>query len=284
MKKFFFFAAVLVSIASCGNHKAEQEAALAQQRDSLQSIIDSKDAELNDLMNTFTEIQDGVLRVAQAEGRVAVADGDVEAPGNKAIIQENMQYIEETMNHQKELIAQLKQKLQVSSVNVEKLQQAIATLEQQVQAQAARIQELEASLAEKDIQIVHQTQQIETLNANVGELSAKNRQQAATMAEQDKDLNAAWFVFGTKTELTEQNILVKGEVLRSGEFAKDYFTKIDIRQTKEVKFYSKSAKILTSHPSGSYTLSRNEQKEYELHITDAKRFWSVSKYLVVLVK
>ena len=139
-------------------------------------------------------------------------------------------------------------------------------------------------MAERDIQITHQGEQIVALNSNVSDLTLQNRQQAATMEEQEKDLNAAWFVFGTKTELSEQKILNKGEVLRSDEFAKDYFTKIDIRETKDIKFYSKSAKVLTNHPAGAYRLTKNEKGEYELHITDAQKFWSVSKFLVVQVK
>ena len=67
-------------------------------------------------------------------------------------------------------------------------------------------------------------------------------------------------------------------------FNKDYFTKIDIRIDKEIKFYSKSAKMLTSHPASSYTLQRDANKQYVLRITDPQTFWSTSKYLVVMVK
>jgi septal ring factor EnvC (AmiA/AmiB activator) len=229
-------------------------------------------------------VQEGISRINQAEGRVAVADGNIEAPGNKAIIRENMQYIEETMQRQRELIDQLKQKLQSSSVNVDKLQKTVASLEKQVQEQGVRIQELEAQLAEKNIVIEHQTEEISNLNSSVSELTTQNEQQAATLAAQEQDLNTGWFVFGTKTELTEQKILQKGEVLRSEDFATDYFTKVDIRQTQNIKFYSKSAKMLTTHPAGSYRLSKNDDGEYELHILNTKKFWSVSRFLVVLVK
>ena len=100
---------------------------------------------------------------------------------------------------------------------------------------------------------------------------------------QDKQLHTAWFVFGTKKELKEQQILVDGKVLQSS-FNKEYFTKIDIRVDKEIKLYSSSAKMLTSHPSSSYTLQRDANKQYVLRITDPQLFWSTSKYLVVLVK
>ena len=283
MKKLLLMAGLVLMVSACSDRKGASDA-VQQQRDSLQAVINAKDGELNDLMGTFYEVQEGINRINQAEGRVAVADGNVEAAGNKAIIRENMQYIEETMQRQRELIAQLKQKLQSSTVNVDKLRKTVAALEQQVQEQAARIQELEAQLAEKNIVIVHQSDSIASLSSSVSELTTQNEQQAATMAAQEQDLNSAWFVFGTKAELTEQKILQKGEVLRSEDFATDYFTKVDIRQTQNIKFYSKSAKMLTTHPAGSYRLSKNDAGEYELHILNTQKFWSVSRFLVVQVK
>jgi len=41
--------------------------------------------------------------------------------------------------------------------------------------------------------------------------------------------------------------------------------------------------MLTSHPSSSYTLQRDANKQYVLRITDPQQFWSASKYLVVQV-
>ena len=78
-------------------------------------------------------------------------------------------------------------------------------------------------------------------------------------------------------------MLNKGKVLQSN-FNREYFTKIDIRIEKEIKLYSKDAKILTTHPSSSYTLQRNASKQYILRITNPDVFWSTSKYLVIQVK
>lgn len=121
------------------------------------------------------------------------------------------------------------------------------------------------------------------LNSNVESLTEETNQKSQTIDQQDKQLHTAWFVFGTKKELKEQNILADGDVLRSN-FNKDYFTKIDIRIDKEIKLYSKSAKMLTAHPSSAYTLQRDANKQYVLRITDPQLFWSTSKYLVILVK
>lgn len=283
MKRIIYIASVIAMVA-CGGNKQETDNKLQEQRDSLQAIIDAKDSELDDIMNTFNEVQLGIQNIAAAEGRVTVADNSPESAGNKEIILDNMRYIQEMMNQNRQLIEQLKEKVSASTINAKKLNETIAALQAQVNEQAARIQELQAQLAEKDIQIIAQGEEIVNLNSNVMALTEENKEKAATVAAQDADLNTAYFVFGTKRELENQKILYKGDVLKKEDFAKDYFEKIDVREKKNIKFYSKSAKILTSHPAGSYNLVKDAKGEYELHITDYKKFWSVSKYLVVLVK
>lgn len=91
-------------------------------------------------------------------------------------------------------------------------------------------------------------------------------------------------MFGTKAELKSQKILQSGDVLKSSDFNKDYFTQIDVRTTKEVKLYSKRAEVLTNHPASSYTLDKDDKGQLTLRISNPKEFWSVSKYLVIQVK
>lgn len=116
------------------------------------------------------------------------------------------------------------------------------------------------------------------------DLTADNNAKSKTLSAQEKELNTAWFVFGTKSELKGEKILADGDVLKDGDFNKDYFTQIDIRYDKVIKFYSKSVKMLSSHPTGSYKLVKDADGQYELHITSPAQFWSVTKYLVVQVK
>jgi chromosome segregation ATPase len=146
-----------------------------------------------------------------------------------------------------------------------------------------QLQALREELDKKDIHIAELDERVADLNSNVESLTEETNQKSQTIDQQDKQLHTAWFVFGTKKELKEQNILADGDVLRSN-FNKDYFTKIDIRIDKEIKLYSKSAKMLTAHPSSAYTLQRDANKQYVLRITDPQLFWSTSKYLVILVK
>ncbi len=283
MKKLMILALSVVTLTACDN-LGKNSAESSRERDSLMQVINEKDGELNDIIACVNEIQEGFARINEAEGRIIIADNNAESASSQTLIRENMQYIQDAMKQNRELIAQLQEKLKTTTVNAVALEKTIANLQNEMERQNQRIQELEASLAEKDILIAEQGEQIDNLSENVTALTQENREKAATVAEQDKNLHTAWFVFGTKAELKEQKILKSGDVLKSDDFNKDYFTQIDTRVVKEIKLYSKSAEILTSHPEGSYSLAKDSKGEYVLRITDATKFWSVSKYLVIKVR
>ena len=283
MKKIVIIVAGVIMMTACQNQN-ESATRLQQQVDSLQTIVDDKDAELNDIIETMTEVQTGIRRIAEAEGRVTVADGSQESASSRAIIRDNMDYICEAMQQNRDLVAQLREKLNASRFKADKLKSLVDGLQTQVETQNQRIQELQASLVEKDSTILSQGAHIDSLSQSVFDLQELAQEQAGTMARQEKEINSAWFVYGTKAELKEQGILKDGEVLRDNDFNKDYFTEIDVRHVKDIKTYSKSARLLTTHPEGSYMLTKDGNGYYELHISNPSRFWSVSKYLVMQVK
>lgn len=283
MKRLSIIPVCILALASCtqGNKSTDET---LRERDSLMQILNQKDEELNDLMTSINEVQEGFQRINEAEGRITVANGNLESNSSREVIRENIEYIQNAMQQNRDLIAQLQQKLKTSSFNAQALQKTIENLQAQLDQQNQRIQELEANLAEKDIVIAQQGDQIDNLNENVNSLTEENKQKAQTVAAQDKELNKAWFVFGTKAELKEQKILKNGDVLKSSDFNKNYFTEVDIRTMKEIKLYSKKATLLTNHPAGTYTLEKDSKGEYVLRITNAQKFWSVSKFLVIQVK
>ena len=283
MKKLLFFAACAVAVASCNQDavkKAEQAA--LQQRDSLEQIIAQKDNEINDMMTTLSDIEEGFREITEAQNRVTLAKSG-EGTNTKQRITENLQFIQSAMQQNKELINKLKQQVRESTVKGGQLKKIIDNLTPQMEVKDKQLQSLREELDKKDIHIAELDEMVSDLNTNVASLKEENTQKTETISTQDKALHTAWFVFGTKKELKEQNILDAGEVLRSN-FNKEYFTKIDIRIDKEIKLYSKSAEILTSHPASSYTLQRDANKQYVLRITNPDAFWSTSKYLVIQVK
>ncbi len=282
MKKVFILALSALCLTACNQGKKQQEDLMAQQRDSLNQIIQQKDTEIEDMLGTLNDIEEGFREINEAEGRVAVAKRG-EGASSAARIKENMEFIQSTMKQNRELIGKLKQRLRESSVAGEQLKRTIENLTAELEQKTAEINQLRAELEAKDIHIAELDETIEELNTDVANLKEDNSQKNETINTQDKQLNTAWFVFGTKKELKEQNILKDGKVLEQN-FNKDYFTKIDIRVDKEIKLYSRNAELKTAHPASSYVLQRDANKQYVLRITNPEQFWSTSKYLVILVK
>ena len=282
MKKLFIFAMCAMTLASCneGAKKAENQA--RAERDSLNQVIAQKDDEINDMMTTLIDIEEGFREITEAQNRVTLAKNG-EGTNTKQRITENFQFIQSMMQQNKDLIAKLQQQVRESSVKGDKLKKVIASLQEQMEKKDQQIVEMKEQLELKNIHIGELKYTINSMREDAQAMQDENEAQAKTINAQDKQLNTAWYACGTEKELKNQQILVKGKVLQ-GNFNKDYFTKIDIRVDNTIKLYSKSAKLLTAHPSSSYTLQPDANKQLTLRITDPQAFWSTSKYLVVQVK
>ena len=292
MKKLAVLIVCTAVMASCDGLSGGSKDQLKAENDSLLMELNQRNAELDEMMGTFNDISEGFRQINAAESRVdlqrgAVAEGSLNA---KQQIASDIEFIRKQMEENKLQIAKLQAMLKSSKTNSAQLKKAVESLTQELNAKTQRIEELQAELASKNIRIQELDATVTNLNAVKNELTAENEAKARTVAEQEKALNTAWFVFGTKKELKNQKILSgsglfkKGTVLKDGDINKDYFTQVDIRTTKEIKLYSKDADVLTTHPEGSYALEEDDKGQQTLKITNPKEFWSISKYLVIQVK
>ena len=285
MKKLAVLIVCAAMLASCDGFKGGSKD-LKAENDSLLIELSQRNAELDEMMGTFNEIQEGFRQINDAESRVDLQRGTIteNSATAKQQIASDIEFITKQMEENKAQIAKLQAMLKSSKNNSAQLKKAVESLTQELVTKQQRIEELQAELASKNIRIQELDAAVSGLSADKESLAAENEAKARTVAEQDKAINAAWFVFGTKSELKSQKILQSGDVLKNADFNKDYFTQIDIRTTKEIKLYSKRAELLTTHPAGSYELVKDDKGQLTLKITNPKEFWSVSKYLVIQVK
>ena len=285
MKKLEVLIVCAAMLASCDGFKGGSKD-LKAENDSLLIELTQRNAELDEMMGTFNEIQEGFRQINDAESRVDLQRGTIteNSSSAKQQIASDIEFITKQMEENKAQIAKLQAMLKSSKNNSAQLKKAVESLTQELVAKQQRIEELQAELASKNIRIQELDAAVSGLAADKESLAAENEAKAKTVAEQDKAINAAWFVFGTKSELKSQKILQSGDVLKNADFNKDYFTQIDIRTTKEIKLYSKRAELLTTHPAGSYELVKDDKGQLTLKITNPKEFWSVSRYLVIQVK
>ena len=148
----------------------------------------------------------------------------------------------------------------------------------------ADILELRKNLLDLNLTIDDLTYTLDTL---IFDIQIK----ASIIVAQEESLNTAFYLFGTGKELKKMDVLdKKGGFIGIGtgksineNFNKEYFTKIDIRDENSFEFNNaKKIKIITTHPSNSYTIYGNKPVD-SLVINNIDEFWSISKYLIISI-
>ena len=279
-KTIFLLVAIAALFASCTN--GPKKADLISQNDSLRSVLASRDAAMDEMINTINVVEQGFKAINEAQGRINL---DAAAEQSKLVtLQKDINFINETLQKNKQQIAELEEKLSKNQSYSKQLKTMVEKLKKELAEKNEQIAALQQELSQKNIHIEELDKSVQQLTGSVDELSATKAANEKIISAQDNALNTVWYAIGTKSELKEQKILDGKKVLRDAAANMSYFTKCDRRELKTIETHEKNAKLLTTHPEGSYKLERNSEKKYVLTITDADNFWSVSKYLVIQVR
>ena len=288
MRKLVLAAIVASAFFACTGPSASD---MKKQNDSLYMVSIEKDRQMNELIGALVEIDDNLQQIKEKENVIALnakRKDNTSSANVKEKINNDIKAIYDLMLKNKERIAELEKKLQIGNKNNESLRKLVVRLNKQLESKAVEIAALEEELKKKHIQIQHMNFTIDGLQHALDSIHAKTLSTERKLEETTEELYRAYYAFGTRKELKEQNILTgdgfmsKKKVLES-DFDKDYFTQIDTREVDSIPLYRPKAKILTTHPQDSYTLEKNDEGALVLKITDKDRFWSTSKYLVIQV-
>ncbi|MBL8001103.1 MAG: hypothetical protein JNL05_03995 [Flavobacteriales bacterium] len=279
MKRILFSAlAATLFVWSCKEDptQSEQYKQLEETNQSISAESGMKDSTINNMFGAFNRISENLRAIREKQGLLVKGDGGVESGADmETRIISDLGAIDSLLAENKKLIARMRKDAKAQGGKIAELQKTI--------------DELERTIGERDAEISTLKEQLASTNASLASMIQmyQDKDQLATM--QRSELNTAWYCVGTKKELTENGVLTKeggfigiGKVqkLNTESMNKDYFKQVDITQVMEVPINGKKAKVVTSHPAGSYKFEGAVDK---LVITDATKFWSVSKYLVVMV-
>ena len=283
MKKYLLAIVGALLITSCQNIKKENEQ-LNQFNSSLIDSLTQKNAELESMLATISDIQAGFDQINEAEGHISLKGNGELGTTAKEKMMDDLQFISQAMDANRQRIAELESKLKSANGKNASLQKIITGLNNQLNEKSTQIAQLQEQINKKDVKINELTGTVKSLESNVSELQEYNEAQTEQLNRQDKQLNRAWYVFGTAKELKEQNILKNGKVLGEQDLNLDYFTAIDIRHDDKFPLYAKHADLLTTHPAGSYQMQKDADGNITFVITDPTAFWSLSRYMVIKVK
>lgn len=279
-------AALSVFLSGCESFKEEFEQ-VSRERDSLIYASDLKDSSINALLSDFNAIEENLDSIARRQEAIEVESlqtHEVKAT-QRDRINENIRIINELLERNRKLIADLQAKLRASQGRVAELNILVDRLQVSVAEKEKELGLTKVKLNEMDLNL-------ENLNVMLDTITAQKAETDKALQEKIKQLNTAYYIVGTFKELRQKNVVNKeGGFLGIGknqllkqDFNNDAFTRIDITETKIIDFGGKEGKVITNHPSGSYSLSRNSGKLSSLSISDPEKFWGASKYLVVITQ
>jgi len=268
-------------------YKREQKrqvALMEDQKYSFTELLNQRDSTINDWVITFDEIEKNLQAIKEKEKIITLNANDREfSKDKKKQIMEDIQYINTLLDQNKKKIASLNEQLRKSGGTIKGLESKISDLEAAVKQSEIEISDLKTALAEKNFKI-------EQLNTKVSDMQVSIEQKDQTINSQTAEMNKAFIATGTFKELKAKGLVSKeGGFLGIGKnkslkenFPDSLFTQIDVTVTKTISVNSKSAKLITEHPLGSYEIVREgKDKISYIEITDPGQFWKISKYAVV---
>jgi len=283
----FTFAVLLILFTSCGKQSSDYKS-LKAENDSLVTAKLKLQEEVDGYFSAMNQIEQNIEKIKSTENVISTQPIGKELNEDvRTKINEDMTYINDMVLANKAELARLKSKIKKSAFKSSQLEHTILRLTKSLEEEATKIALLQVELAEKDSIIIKLDTKVNDMGKNIEVLSTDNQNKDTKIKEQDESIHTAWYVFGTMKELKQQKIvttegLLSTQKVLQRDFNKNYFVRIDARNTKSIPLYSTHAKILTSHPKSSYTLEK-ENGNFVLLIIDTDEFWSISKYLVIEV-
>lgn len=257
--------------------QSEQYKQLEQDRSRTEDVVHMKDSTINDLFGTFNRISENLRTIREKQGQLGstATTGPELGKDMEQHIMDDIHMIDSLLEQNKALIAKLRKDAKKNGGRIAELTRTV--------------EELERTVAEKDTEIGSLKDQLASTNASLAELIGMYRDKEQLADLQRNELNTAWYAVGSAKELRENGVLTKeggiagigaSNKLNAAGLNKEYFKQVDIMQVNEIPINAKKAKLATSHPAGSY---RMEGQVDKLVITDPAQFWSMSKYLVIVV-
>ncbi len=276
-------------LASCGGKEAELSAELdkvKQENEELKiqtSQLNEKEALLTEYSQFIMDIQSNLNSIQDKENTVLMPNGEGVQQSAESI-KADLQQLGALLADNKKKIASMNNKLKNSNGQLDELEAVVRNMTKQAEEREIKILGMKGQLGDMNVAF---DELMAAYESNLAVIADKNE----TIEGQDIALHTAYYAFGSKNELKDNNVITsEGGVIGIGktkklkdDFNKEYFTEVNTKELTEIPLGVRKADIITTHPAGSYELVGDGNIE-KIKILDADKFWSVSKYLVIVTK
>ena len=285
MKNILLLAGITMLMISCGpDYKTEVER-MMRERDSLMAQYDAKDSVINGYMQDIAEIQtsiEGLTAQEEMLNREGANNTEISQDA-KTRIMGDIEGIRQMIDQNKKKLSDLQSRVRKSNVKVAELEKMIGSLNSQLAVRDSSINSLNENIFALNAKIT-------TMQTEIDTIVIESARKTAEITDKTTKLHTAYYTVGDYKTLRDKKVLAKqGGFLGLGkaktmvpDFNREAFTQIDFTSTKTIQLNTTSAKLLSTHPTGSYNLLSENKKVTAIEITDPEKFWQASKYLVVV--
>ena len=267
-------------LSACGHQAQEVQTQNQKTQDSLMSVVQQKDSALTEFVNSIDRIQmnlDSVKTVAH------ILKVNSEAKASPGTIVEDVKLLGRMIIADNKALASLEAKLKKSDRKNSALEDMVQRLNVELNYKDTEIVGLQETLVQTNNTLEITLAQ---LNDSIN-VAVRERQKIGMM---QADMNTVYYAIGTMKTLKHEGIVTKEggfigigrEAVLSNNVSSSVFIKADKTVLQHVALDAGFVKVITEHPTDSYTVSKTINASID--ITNADAFWSKSKYLVVVIK
>lgn len=282
-----------IIVASCSNPTESPEyKSLQQTRDSLSAQINAKDQEVEDLAASINEIENNLSAIEQDKLSINQINKEGQQAGQKDKINSMIANIDNYIEQNRQKIETLEQKVKKSGGRNAALQRLVASLRASIEKKEGEIADLRSTVSGLETEVTGLKDQVGQRDRSITQRDSALMARQQMIEERDTEIYTAYYMFGNKKELEKSGIIdKKGGFLGlgktaaiSGKLDKSKFTRINMRETDDINLgVTKKKNVISSHPADSYYTTMVGE-EVHLKITDYRKFWSNSKFLVIETK
>jgi hypothetical protein len=286
-----------LSITSCTDN--EKEAQLKNQEVSIQkmkSALASKETEFNEVLNLMNKVEGQVASIVSKHDLIAATEIGNKKENKDKLLKE-LDLIGNLVNKSNETIGQLNGRMKNSELKMNGFQRRIDLLMADLEKRSSLIIDLRDQIQMKDEQfqlIAGLYDSVQIQSANQVRMINNKEQELELLNGLNKELNTVRYAVGSYRNLKDRGLVNKeggflglGRTIDiNGSAGNDEYVKIDIREFQTLPIEASKVELISEHPSDSYVIiqDENETSIKHLEITDPKRFWKNTKYLVISTK
>ncbi|MFT5336386.1 MAG: chromosome segregation ATPase [Luteibaculaceae bacterium] len=263
--------------------KSEKEALAKEleeirvENEELSLMAGERDSAIVDFLRAYDEIESSIGKIKNREKKLKKSVGSAEGKAVQERILDDFKQINELIVDNNKRIQDMTKTMAGLKGENNKLNELIGLLRDELTERVAEVEGLK-----EELMMAYEA--FDALN----ELYVES---VGAIEEKENEINSAFYAIGSFKELKENNVLereaglsglVGGKSLNA-DLNTAYFKQIDRRMVHKIETFGGKTKLATTHPDGSYEWQPEGENNNVLVIKDPEQFWSISKYLVIVV-